>query len=385
MKKILMIAGEASGDIYGSDLARHLYKLIPSLKIAGIGGKRMRDAGVNILYDMSGISVVGVSEILPRLKAIRQAYKLAAELIRAREVDIVVLIDYPGFNIRLAGAAKKAGIPVVYYVSPQIWAWRVGRIRLLAKRIKKMIVVLPFEEDIYKRAGIDCSFIGHPLVDEILSTRPLEESLLRYGIGSDKTVIGLFPGSRIGEIRALLPAFLEAAQLIKNGNPKIQLVMAVAESLNFKEVEDVINKWDMSKNGENRHLDVKTIRGEANDVLNVSNVIIAASGTITLQAALLEKPMVIVYRLSQFTYLIAKLLVNVKDIGLVNILAGRRIVPELLQSNATPDKIAAEAKRFLYDSKYYDRTKKDLNEIKLKLGPPGASARVAKVIAGMLN
>ncbi len=370
-----MITGEVSGDIYGADLARHLYKQGP-VQITGIGGERMRDAGVDILFNASDISVVGFSEILPRLRAILRAYRIVTGLIKSRGVDFVILIDYPGFNIRIAGVAGRAGIPVVYYISPQIWAWRKGRLRRIARRVKKMIVILPFEEVIYKKAGVDCSFIGHPLVDEIRVTRPIEETIVRYGIDKNRPVIGLFPGSRIGEIKSLLPDLLEAARILKSGNPQIQFVMAVAESLDFKPIADIVSKYPP---------DIKMIRGEANDVINICDVIIAASGTITLQATLFEKPMVILYKLSPITYAMARLLVRINHIGLVNILAGKKIVPELLQREVTPEKIAEEAKKMLYDKEYHDRIARDLHEVRLKLGPPGASERVAKVIAGMLS
>jgi len=380
----LLIAGEVSGDIYGAELARHLFSL-QSFEIRGIGGKRMREAGVDVLYDSSEISVVGFSEVLPKLRAIRKAYRIVTGLIRSRSVDMVVLIDYPGFNIRVAGVAKKNDIPVVYYVSPQIWAWRKGRLRLLAKRVKKMIVIFPFEEGIYKRRGVDCSFIGHPLVDEISKTRPLHESVERYGIDASRPVLGLFPGSRNGEIRALLPTMLKAAEIIRNDNAEIQFIMAIADSIDPTFVEEIVSEGLSTGIPGGFKFDIKMIRGEANDVINVSDVIIAASGTITLQAALFEKPMVILYRLSPVTYYIARLLVNVKDIGLVNILAGRRIVPELIQREASPERIAAEVKKMLCDRAYYEGIKKDLHEVRLRLGPPGASERVAKVIAGMLQ
>lgn len=383
MKKVLMIAGEASGDIYGADLARHLYNQTP-MKIFGIGGKRMRCAGVDILYDSSEISVVGLSEVIPRLKAIRHAYRIVTNLIRSRGIDLIILIDYPGFNIKVAGVAKKTGIPVVYYISPQIWAWRRRRLRLLSERVKKMIVILPFEEAIYKEAGADCSFIGHPLVDEILTTRPLEDTIKRYGIDRDSPVISLCPGSRIGEIRALLPVILGAGEILKKSNTHIQFIMPVADSLEFRQIEDMVSKWNRSRGDDKDPLNIMMVKGEASDVINISDIVIAASGTITLQAALLEKPMVIIYRLSPLTHLIARLLVSIKDIGLVNILAGRRIVPELIQGDASPDMIAAEARKMLYDKEYYDRIRKDLHEVRLKLGPPGTSERVAKVIAGML-
>lgn len=382
MKNILIIAGEASGDIYGADLANHLFKTIPGLNISGIGGNRMREAGVDILYDIASISVVGFSEILPRFWSIRKAFNVVSGIIKSGGSDLVILIDYPGFNIRLAGITKKAGVPAIYYISPQVWAWRKGRIRLLAGRIKKMFVVLPFEEDIYKKEGINCSFLGHPLVDEILSTRAVRDSIKIYGLDENKKTIGILPGSRTGEIRLLLPLFLEAAKIIRDSNPGIQIIMAAAESLDFRQVEKIINDWRNA--GDNNRLEIKLIKGEANDVINVSNVIIAASGTITLQAALLGKPMVIVYKVSLLTYALARMLVSVKHIGLANIMAGRRIVPELIQYDATPDKIADEVNRFFNDTQYYEKTKKELNFVRQMLGPPGASERVAKEIAGML-
>ncbi|MCC7201572.1 MAG: lipid-A-disaccharide synthase [Nitrospirae bacterium] len=382
MKNILIIAGEASGDIYGADLAKHLFETIPGLNISGIGGNRMREAGVDILYDIASISVVGFSEILPRFWSIRKAFNVVSGIIKSGGADLVILIDYPGFNIRLAGITKKAGVPAIYYISPQVWAWRKGRIRLLAGRIKKMFVVLPFEEDIYKKEGINCSFLGHPLVDEILSTRAVRDSIKIYGLDENKKTIGILPGSRTGEIRLLLPLFLEAAKIIKYSNPGIQIIMAAAESLDFREVEKIINDWRDA--GDNNRLEIKLVKGEANDVINVSNVIIAASGTITLQAALLGKPMVIVYKVSLLTYALARMLVSVKHIGLANIMAGRRIVPELIQYDATPDKIADEVNRFFNDTQYYEKTKKELNFVRQMLGPPGASERVAKEIAGML-
>ena len=374
MKNILMIAGEASGDIYGAELAKHLSGMVP-VKISGIGGERMRNAGVEILFDASEISVVGVSEILPKFRAIRRAYRLAKGAIKSHKIDMVVLIDYPGFNIRLAGIAKEAGIPVVYYISPQIWAWKKGRLRLIAERVKKMIVILPFEEALYRNAGVDCTFAGHPLVDEIINTKPAEDTLLQYKVDKNNPVVGLLPGSRPGEINSLLNDMLDAAKVLKKDNPFIQFVMAVAETLDFDYVRGMVSKSS---------LDVKIIRGEANDVLNISDVIIAASGTITLQAALFEKPMVVLYRVSKLTYFAAKLLVKIKDICIVNILAGRRIVPELLQTDVTPENIAEETKRILNDSAYYDRMKRDLHEVKVNLGPPGASERAAKVIAEMI-
>lgn len=370
-----MIAGEASGDIYGAELAKHLYSM-SEVNITGIGGERMRHAGVEILYDASNISVVGISEVLPKFSAIRRAYNLTKDLIKSHKTDMVVLIDYPGFNIRVAGVAKSEGIPVVYYISPQIWAWKKGRLQKIAERVNKMIVILPFEEALYKDAGVDCTFAGHPLVDEIINTRPVEETLQKYKVIKEKPVIGLLPGSRPGEINALLKDMLEAARILKETNPDIQFVMAVAETLDYNNIRDIVSRSSV---------EVKIIRGEANDVLNISNVIIAASGTITLQAALFEKPMVVLYRVSALTYAAAKLLVKIKDICIVNILAGKRIVPEILQADVKPDRIAEEVRRMLNDKGYYEKIKKDLHEVKMRLGPPGASERAAKVIAEMLK
>lgn len=381
-KHILIITGEASGDIYGGQLAQHLYKQLP-VRISGIGGKRMKEAGVSLLYDSSSISVVGISEVFSRIRAIRQAYKEVKKVLHSGNVDLVILIDYPGFNIQVAGVAAKMGIPVVYYIGPQVWAWRKGRIKTLAKRIKKMIVILPFEEPIYKEAGIDCSFIGHPLVDEIQHVYHPEEIRHKYGLSEKDITIGLFPGSRPGEIKTHLPIILEAAEMLKEKRPDIQFVLAIAESIEPGFVQGIISRWQ-STYGMDKNLKISLVHGEANNVLNVSDIVIAVSGTITLQAALFEKPMVIIYKVSSLTYLIARMLVNVKDIGLVNILAGRRIVPELIQHDATPENIIKEVRRMIKDREYYNEIHKGLHEIKLKLGPPGAMERVARVIGEML-
>jgi len=381
-KHILIITGEASGDIYGGQLARHLYKQFP-VRISGIGGKRMKEAGVNILYDASSISVVGISEVFSRMRAIRQAYKKVKETLQSEKVDLVILIDYPGFNIQVAGMAARMGIPAVYYIGPQVWAWRRGRIKTLAKRIKKMIVILPFEEPIYKEAGIDCSFIGHPLVDEIQHVSPPEEIRHRYGLSEKDITIGLFPGSRPGEIKTHLPIILEAAEMLKEKRPDIQFVLAIAESIKPRLIQDEITRWKHTY-GRDENLKITLVHGEANNVLNVSDIVIAVSGTITLQAALFEKPMVIIYKVSPITYWIARMLVNVKDIGLVNILAGHRIVPELIQHDATPENIIKEVRKMIKDQEYYGAICKELKDVRLKLGPPGAMERVARVIGEML-
>jgi len=383
-KRLLMIAGEASGDIHGAKLAKHLFRLVPSLKIVGIGGSRMKQSGVEILYDISDMGVVGIWEIIPRLGSILKAYRIVTDIIRSGSVDFIVLIDYPGFNIKVAGIARRLGIPVVYYIGPQVWAWKRGRIRALGNRVRKMIVVFPFEEPIYKDAGIDCSFVGHPLVDDMIEIRPYEELVKEYGIDKDRPVLGLFPGSRTGEVRLLLRDFLETVARLKESYDDIQVVIGVADSLDFEYVRGIVSTWSHSR-GNSDAFDVKMIRGNANEVLSICDAVIVASGTITLQAALLGKPMVIAYKVSLLTYMIARILVRIKDIGLVNILAGKRVVSELIQGDARPEKIALEAEKILKDKEHREQIKKELQQVKSMLGPPGASERGARIIADMMS
>jgi lipid-A-disaccharide synthase len=380
-KRILMIAGEASGDIYAGRLLRHLRRSDPSLQALGIGGKEMRSAGADLYADAEDLGVVGILEILPKAGVIFQAYWKTRQILRTRQVDLALLVDYPGLNIRIAKTAHQAGIPVIYYVSPQVWAWKAWRVGLLARRVDRMLVVFPFEEEIYRKAGLPCEFVGHPLVDdyqEFAAGHPFsqEEQRKLYGLKPDQPVIGIFPGSREGEVSHLLDRFVQAAGRVHAVRPGVQFLVAVAPTLSRRNLESHFNgKSDF---------DIRWIEEDPHGALFASDAVMAASGTITLQAALHEKPMVIAYRVSPLTWRIARQVVRVDHIGLPNIVAGKRIVPELLQEDASPEKIAGELLRFFDEPGYREKVRQELLEVKQRLGRPGASARAAKIVLDSL-
>ena len=363
----MIVAGEASGDLYGAGLVRALKKKIPELKVFGMGGELMNFSGVEILTDMKEISVVGIVEVFSHLRKIQNAMKLLTVRLREERPDVLVLIDFPDFNLRLAKKAKAARIPVIYYISPQVWAWRARRVKKIAKLVDKMLVAYPFEVNIYRRAGLDTEFVGHPLLDEDFIELSKEDGMKKYKLNPERPVLAILPGSRKREIEVLLPIMIKTLNLLRSKN--VQTIIPVAPSVDFSRVEDIV-----------KGMDVILIRGEVNDVLSLSDAAIITSGTATLQAAIKGVPMVIIYKVSPVTYLLGKILVKVKNIGIVNILAGREIVPELIQSDVNPRKIAGILKKMLDNSTYSGMMKRDLLEIKDKLGSPGASDRAAEEI-----
>lgn len=374
----MIVAGEASGDLYGAGLVRAVKKKLPELKVFGMGGELMNSSGVEILTDIKEISVVGIVEVFSHLRKIRKALKLLTVKLREEKPDVLVLIDFPDFNLRLAKKAKAERIPVIYYISPQVWAWRAKRVKKIARLVDKMLVAYPFEVNIYRKAGLDTEFVGHPLLDELqISPRPplikgdmgglKEEGMKRYRLNPERPVLAILPGSRKREIEVLLPIMLKTLNLLRSKD--VQAIIPVAPSVDFSRVEEMV-----------KGIDVVLIREGVNDVLSLSDAAIITSGTATLQAAIKGVPMVIIYKVSPVTYLLGKILVKVKNIGIVNILAGREIVPELIQSDVNPKKIAGILKKMLENSTYSGMMKRDLLEIKDKLGSPGASDRAAEEI-----
>ncbi|MBI3802824.1 MAG: lipid-A-disaccharide synthase [Nitrospirae bacterium] len=377
--RIMMVAGEASGDLHGGALAEALLKEDPSLQIVGFGGTAMRRAGVEVIFDIAQLGVVGIFEVFLHLKSVWEAYRMGVKTLESG-VDLLVLIDYPDFNLRLAKAAKQRGVPVVYYISPQVWAWRAGRVKTIGERIDQMLVILPFEERIYTEAGIPCEFVGHPLLDEAASAQLKYPSKSAYlegcGLLPEGTTIGLLPGSRHREVLSHLPTMLEAMALLAKEIPGLQLLVPVAPSLSKEWVLDLTRRVD---------LPLRCVEGEFQEVLRASDAVVVASGTATLQTALAQAPMVIVYKLSPLTYWLARRLIRLKSIGLVNIVAGRPIVPELIQAEASPERIRQEVGRLLKDGVARERMKGDLKEVAERLGAAGASSRAAAVILERLK
>ncbi len=374
-KKIMIVTGEASGDMYGGNLAQALFILHPDLKIFGIGGKSMRSAGVDTLVDISELAVVGLWEVLSHFKVIKKAFLTMKEILLDDPPDVIVLIDYPDFNLRLAKVAKKSGVPVVYFISPQVWAWRRARIKTIARLVNKMLVVFPFEEELYKDAGVDCRFVGHPLLD--INVEDFDRASLaeKFGLKPKSPVMGILPGSRKKELAYNLPVMLQAYKQLKEKLPDLQGIIPVADTLGMEDLEKHLGE----------HTDIKLVENQTSAVMDIVDSAAVASGTATLEMALRKKPMVIIYKLSPLTYFIGRRLIKLNNIGIVNIVAGNQVVPEFVQDSATPDAISDVLYKYFTDGKYYSRAVEALDDVKAKLGGPGATIRSAKEIVAMIS
>jgi lipid-A-disaccharide synthase len=376
MKKILIIAGEASGDLHGANLVKALHGQSPDLKIYGVGSRRMREAGVTMLADASEIAVVGATEVLTHIGAIYAVYAKLKRFLREERPDLLVLIDFPDFNILTGKAAKKLGIPVLYYISPQVWAWRKGRVKTIAKLVETILVVFPFEVELYRATGVDVRFVGHPLADVVDSPYTRDEARRQLGLAQDRRTIALLPGSRRKEIMHLFPDMLRAAKILRGRYPDLQFILPVAPTLDREFVEGFV---------ENSGVPLAIVDGRVYDVLRASDAAMVTSGTATLETGLMAVPMVIVYRASRFTYWIGSLLVSVRNFGLVNIVAGRAVVPELLQDEATPERIAEELGTILADPEKHRRITEELVRVRTVLGEGGASRRAASAVLEVLE
>ncbi len=369
------MAGEASGDLHGANLAWEIREQDPSIVLYGVGSVRMREAGVQILADASEISVVGVTEVLTHVGAIRRVYVTLKKFLQRERPDLVILIDFPDFNILLGKAARNLGIPVLYYISPQVWAWRKGRIKTIAGLVKAIIVVFPFEVPLYEKAGVDVRFVGHPLADVVKSDLTKVEARNDLGLAPDRRTVALLPGSRKSEISHLLPDMLSAARILSYRLPELQFILPIAPTLDSEFVRAFVGQAGVP---------LRIVAGRVYDVLRASDAAMVASGTATLETGLMGVPMVIMYRVSPLSYFIGKRIIDVDHIGLVNIVAGKRIVPELVQHEVTPEKIADAVTRMLEDRDYYNRICVDLAEVKTRLGEAGASRRAALVVRELL-
>ncbi len=375
-RKVMIIAGEASGDLHGANLVGEVLKRDPSVAFFGIGGSRMRDAGVHILVDAADMAVVGLVEVAAHFPTIYQAFSQMRKILRTDPPDLLVLIDYPDFNLRLAGVAKKAGVKVLYYISPQVWAWRVGRVKKIARVVDHMAVVFPFEVPFYEKENVPVTFVGHPLADAVHPFYSPNEARQRIGVDPLRKVVGLFPGSRRQEIRNLFPIILQSAALLKKRFPEIQFILPLASSLKRNDIDPFLESVDFP---------VSVIEGMTHDVIQVCDAIITVSGTVTLEIALLGIPMVIIYRVSPLTYMIGKRLIKVDHIGICNIVAGERVVKELIQDEARPDRIADEIEKIISDAKHNGSIRNKFKIMREKLGAGGCSARVADIALEMLN
>ena len=374
-KKILIVAGEASGDLHGSGVVRALRETAPSLRVCAMGGDRMREAGAEILIDSSELAVVGITEVLGRILGLWKAYRRLKKILQTGQANLLILIDFPDFNLSLAEVSRKAGVPVLYYISPQIWAWRSGRIHKIARRVQKMAVIFSFEKPIFEKAGVDVEFVGHPLLD-VLTWEEKQGAVTDFPeYGNHRPLIVLLPGSRAKEVQTLLPEMVHAAETILRTKPDAHFLVAAAPTVRIEEIKKMIPSG----------LKIfKVVRDQTHEAIQAADLVIVASGTATLETAFLGKPMVILYQVSPLSYWIGRAMVKVNCIGMVNIVAGRKVVQELLQKDARADRIAEEALRILEDEPYRKEMIRALGEVREKLGTPGAGRRVAHMALEML-
>jgi lipid-A-disaccharide synthase len=372
---IMLSAGEASGDLHGATMCRALRTLAPGVRLMGMGGPRMAAAGVEILVDPTAHAAVGTSEAVGRIPGLYRAYKILVRRLRETQPKAMVLIDFPEFNLRLAKQARRAGVPVVYFIPPQLWAWRGGRIRQMARRVTRVLAAFPFEKTLYEEAGVSVEFVGHPLLDVVPGDLDRMRARERLGIGERQILVGLLPGSRRQEVGRLLPPMLDAAALLAGGDGRRCFVLGLAASVDRGLVTALL-----ARASEMGGPPVEVVERLTHEVMAGADVLLIASGTATLEAALLGSPMVVCYRVSRLTEAIARLLNRSPWISLPNIVAGRAVVPEILQDKVTGARLSSEAERLLVDPVAATAQRAAFKEVRSRLGQPGVGARAARAV-----
>jgi lipid-A-disaccharide synthase len=368
----MIIAGEASGDLHGAHLVDAMRRLDPDLDFFGIGGNALRRAGVDVRVDNSDIAVVGGTEVFSRIRPILRALRMAKKGLKEDRPSLLILIDFPDFNLRVAATAKKLGIPVMYYISPQIWAWRAGRVKKIKKLVSHMVVIFPFEVDFYKKYDVPVTFVGHPLLD---STPPAGTGKIAEDLKGKGVLVGLLAGSRTQEVTRMLPTMVKVAEILSQQLKGIRFAVPVASTVGRDIVEDIVDGAEA---------EILVLSNRLRNVLDQATLVITASGTVTLEAAIAGTPMIIVYRLSPLSYWLGKRLIHVTHIGLVNLVGKKSIVPELIQHDASAENISDRALAMIQDEHGLAQVRAELHRVAGKLGLPGASKRAAEVAMGML-
>jgi lipid-A-disaccharide synthase len=383
-KKILIVAGEASGDLHGSSLIRELKNINSHLQFFGIGGDKMKKEGMELIYHIDRLSIMGFFEVLKNLGLIREVMKTMVKLAEERKPDLVVLIDYPGFNLRFAKKIKKMGIPIAYYISPQVWAWGGNRVKKMKGLIDKMIVVFPFEKDIYKKFDIDCEFVGHPLLEVVRPVLSKEDFQSKFDLRKNETLLGLLPGSRWQEVENILPLMVQTAEILGAGIKNLRVMLGLASTIKKEKVQIILDQFKSK---------VEIIENLTYDLMKHSDLLLVASGTATLESAILGTPFLVLYKTGFWTYLLAKSLVSIPNIALVNVVAGKKVVPEYIQNKAVPKDIAEEMYDILTNKPRYKSIQNELSLVKekigsfhsLQVGEVGASKRAAQIINGIIS
>lgn len=374
-KQILIICGEASGDLNAANLAKAILDIEPDIKISAVGGIFLRQAGARIYYDIKDLAVIGIFDVLKKLPKFLYLQKFILQKIKQDKPDAIILVDFSGFNLRLAKKIHKS-IPTIYYISPQVWASRPGRIKTIKEHIHKMIVLFKFEEWFYKRCGMDANFTGHPLLDIVRPTMEEKEFLAKFNLSESKLKIAFLPGSRRQEVENILPIMLETAVFIRKNIKDAQFVLVKSSQVDWEIYNRKIAKFD---------IDLRTIEGKTYDCLNIADFCLVASGTATLETAIMQKPFVIIYKMNLLNYLFYLPQVRVPYIGMVNIVAGKKIIPEFIQFKAKAKNISDTTLKILQNPQELERIKNELAYVKSLLGEKGASMRAAKIILEFLN
>jgi len=374
-RTIMIIAGEASGDMHGARLMAAMKKKRPGLVFFGIGGDRMISEGLEAVYHIRQMAFLGFFEVIRHFPFIRRVFRTMHRILDARRPDLIILIDYPGFNLKFAGQARKKGFRIIYYISPQIWAWGSGRIKKIRENVDRMLVIFPFEETLYREAGVPVDFVGHPLKDSFNPGLSRENFLRLYGINRKARILGLFPGSRNQEVERLLPVMLQAFNRLRSEIPHLEAMVGQAHTLPDSLYSDILKEHDK----------IHRVRNQTHSLMKHCDAALVASGTATLETAMAGTPMAVLYKMAPLSFWLGRHLVRIPDIGLVNIVAGRRIVPELVQGDASPDRIAEAVKPFFINEAYNRKVRKELLHVNHKLGGRGASDRAAARVLDFLR
>jgi lipid-A-disaccharide synthase len=375
-KQILIVSGEPSGDLHASNLVRDLKKLKPDIEFFGIGGKESKEAGVDVIFDITHLAIVGLVDALKNIFTVGKVFKGLLDRVDSRKTDLAILVDYPGFNLRLAKELKKRNIPVVYYISPQVWAWGRDRVKIIKKCVTKILVFFKFEESLYKTYDIDAEFVGHPLIDTVKPKYDKAWVLKKFGLSEGKTTIALLPGSRKSELGMLLQTIVETCKLINKKLGNVQYLLSKHPSLPLSLYENAIR---------GSGLNIALAEGNTHDIVAASDFAIVASGTATLETAILGTPYVLVYKSDPITYIAYKIVADIKNIGIANIIAGKTIVPEFLQCDCSPANVSAVVIDILTHNEKKSKMTADLKDVRLSLGAPGASVRAAAAILPFLS
>lgn len=374
-RRVMIVAGEASGDLHGSNLIRAAAEAHPQLDFYGVGGGKMRDCGCRILFPSDDLSVMGIQEVIVALPRILKRFKeLKKQLQSENKPELLILIDFPDFNLRLAKVAKANGIPVLYYISPKVWAWRSGRAKIIADRVDRLALIFPFEPEIYQSLGVQADYVGNPLLDEFSQNKPQGDLRQQLGLSCNDQIVGIFPGSRKSELQYILESLVQTAALIHAAKPGVKFIVPIAPSLSRDEVAAVFAE---------EQLPVYFVDENIYEVASACDAVLTVSGTVTLQLTLTRTPMAIVYKVAPLSYAIGRRLIKIEFAGLTNIVAGHSVVQEFIQDAAEPEVMGREILRLLDDEEYKTKMIAELEEVCFRLGEPGCSQRVAAIIAEM--